>query len=555
MQDLPMLPFGVSDFTKIISNNLLYVDKTDLVYKLASQFAPIVLSRPRRFEKSLLVSTFDALFSGQKDLFKGLKIYDLWQDNNKYKVLRLDFSDTSASTYEVFVNKFNQKLEKNFKDLGIKVSKPQTNLPEDYFYSFLCECEDCEVVLLIDEYDAPLTELMNDESEFEKVRERLSNFYKCVKSNEDKIRFVFLTGITRYSQTSIFSAFNNLMDISTSPDYGAIVGYTNEELEHYFKDYLTEAAKKLNLSVDSLKNKLKLHYDGYCFEDTASIHVYNTWSIISFFGNFSEGYTFKPYWSNSGGFSTLVVNYLKDQTHFDNFKEFSLLPLNQLNPKNGASVELDFDSLTRASNPKDMDSRVLMYQAGYLTIKKTQGNIAVFGIPNLEVSKFLSKLFVSSLFSSTLTDKKKYEQSVTQALMLEACSTHSLDAFVKIFETILNSTSYGSKFFEDENTLRDLIYLIFVDKGLNCSVEKYHAKGRCDLCIETDEDRFVFEFKISRDDSGADEKLNEALQQIEDKAYGKILPPKNLYRFTVVFSKDQKAVIKSKSLEPILLNS
>ena len=224
-------------------------------------------------------------------------------------------------------------MKKNFKDLGIKVSKPQTNLPEDYFYSFLCECEDCEVVLLIDEYDAPLTELMNDESEFEKVRERLSNFYKCVKSNEDKIRFVFLTGITRYSQTSIFSAFNNLMDISTSPDYGAIVGYTNEELEHYFKDYLTEAAKKLNLSVDSLKNKLKLHYDGYCFEDTASIHVYNTWSIISFFGNFSEGYTFKPYWSNSGGFSTLVVNYLKDQTHFDNFKEFSLLPLNQLNPK------------------------------------------------------------------------------------------------------------------------------------------------------------------------------------------------------------------------------
>lgn len=446
MQDLPMLPFGVSDFTKIISNNLLYVDKTDLVYKLASQFAPIVLSRPRRFGKSLLVSTFDALFSGQKDLFKGLKIYDLWQDDNKYKVLRLDFSDTSASTYEVFVNKFNQKLEKNFKDLGIKVSKPQTNLPEDYFYSFLCECEDCEVVLLIDEYDAPLTELMNNKSEFEKVRGCLSNFYTKVKSQDDKIRFLFLTGITRYSQASIFSAFNNLMDISTSPDYGAIVGYTNEELEHYFKDYLTEAAKKLNLSVDSLKNKLKLHYDGYCFEDTASIHVYNTWSIISFFGNFSEGYTFKPYWSNSGGFSTLVVNYLKDQTHFDNFKEFSLLPLNQLNPKNGASVELDFDSLTRASNPKDMDSRVLMYQAGYLTIKQSHDNMAVFGVPNLEVSKFLSKLFVSSLFSSTLTDKKTYEQSVTQALMLEACSTHSLDAFVKIFETILNSTSYGSKF-------------------------------------------------------------------------------------------------------------
>ena len=282
MQDLQKLPFGVATFSKIIKNNLLYVDKTDLVYKLARQFAPIVLSRPRRFGKSLLVSTFEALFNGQKELFKGLKIYDLWQDDNKYKVLRLDFSDTSASTYEVFVNKFNQKLEKNFKDLGIKVSKPQTNLPEDYFYSFLCECEDCEVVLLIDEYDAPLTELMNDESEFEKVRERLSNFYKCVKSNEDKIRFVFLTGITRYSQTSIFSAFNNLMDISTSPDYGAIVGYTNEELEHYFKDYLTEAAKKLNLSVDSLKNKLKLHYDGYCFEDTASIHVsdYSPWQAM-----------------------------------------------------------------------------------------------------------------------------------------------------------------------------------------------------------------------------------------------------------------------------------
>ena len=112
MQDLPILPYGVSNFSKIIKNHLLYVDKTDLVYKLARQFAPIVLSRPRRFGKSLLVSTFEALFNGQKELFKGLKIYDLWQDDNKYKVLRLDFSDTSASTYEVFVNKFNQKLEK-----------------------------------------------------------------------------------------------------------------------------------------------------------------------------------------------------------------------------------------------------------------------------------------------------------------------------------------------------------------------------------------------------------------------------------------------------------
>ena len=199
MQDLPMLPFGVSDFTKIISNNLLYVDKTDLVYKLASQFAPIVLSRPRRFGKSLLVSTFEALFNGQKELFKGLKIYDLWQDDNKYKVIRLDFSNISATTYEEFVNKFNHKLEISFKELGIEVSKPQTNLPEDYFYSFLCECEDCEVVLLIDEYDAPLTELMNNKSEFEKVRGCLSNFYTKVKSQDDKIRFLFLTGITRYS--------------------------------------------------------------------------------------------------------------------------------------------------------------------------------------------------------------------------------------------------------------------------------------------------------------------------------------------------------------------
>ena len=316
MQDLQKLPFGVATFSKIIKNNLLYVDKTDLVYKLASQFAPIFLSRPRRFGKSLLVSTFEALFSGQKELFKGLKIYDLWQDNNKYKVLRLDFSETKADTYELFVYRFNEILKTAFEKLGIDVTEPQSKLPEDYFYNFINKCDDCEVVLLIDEYDASLTHLMNNESEFEKVRGCLSNFYTKVKSQDDKIRFVFLTGITRYSQTSIFSVFNNLMDISTNKDYGEIVVFTNEEVELYFKDYLTETAKKLNLSVDCLKNKLKQHYDGYCFEDTASIHVYNTWSIISFFANLSKGYTFKPYWSNSGGFSTLVVNFLKDQTHF-----------------------------------------------------------------------------------------------------------------------------------------------------------------------------------------------------------------------------------------------
>lgn len=281
MQDLPMLPFGVSDFTKIISNNLLYVDKTDLVYKLASQFAPIVLSRPRRFGKSLLVSTFEALFNGQKELFKGLKIYDLWQDDNKYKVLRLDFSETIANTYEQFVENFNQILKSNFDKLGIEVSKPRTNLPEDYFCNFINNCNECEVVLLIDNYDAPYKGFLEQQLEFQKVEYTISSFFRLVKSHDAQIRFVFLTGCLDLDTTFEFLDYNCLMDISSNDAYRSILGITDEELNLYFKDYLIEASKKLNTNVDNLKQQLKIECEQKSFGDT-KLFVYSPVSILNF---------------------------------------------------------------------------------------------------------------------------------------------------------------------------------------------------------------------------------------------------------------------------------
>ena len=409
--DLSRLPNSVKDFEKLITEGRIYVDKTDLIYSLAiNNSQPIFLSRPRRFGKSLLVSTFECLFKQKQELFKGLKIENLWKDQNTYKVLHLDFSSMATSSLEAFLKAFNNALDVFIHENNVELIRDPDNIPSEKFNSICDVLEKNNLVLLIDEYDSPLTSFMDDDKKFEAVRNILSDFYKAVKANSEKLRFLFITGVTRYSNTSIFSAFNDLYDISLNSNYGSLLGYTDTEIDTYFGDYLKEFALQLNTSYEDVKTNLKENYDGYCFEETASVHVYNTWSVISFINGFNkDSLPYKPYWSTSGAYSSLVMNFIKDISNLNQVKQHSFNLLQNLNSLDNGIV-LRFEQLNKASNPIKMDPRVLMYQAGYLTIKESLPGGAKFGIPNLELQKYLYTNFYENELQPLLPEDSSLQQ-------------------------------------------------------------------------------------------------------------------------------------------------
>ncbi|WP_281756911.1 AAA family ATPase, partial [Succinatimonas hippei] len=306
MPDLTKLPLSVTSFSDFAANALIYVDKTDLVADLARFRNPFFLSRPRRFGKSTLVSTFHELFANGLDKFQGLKIVtdNLWSDK-AYKVIHIDFSQIKENTAaRPFETKFYLLLQSAFKAAGFTIAEDKDVIAA--FADTIGTEDNGTLVLLIDEYDAPLTAVMGDKKEFEERRALFSEFFSTIKAYSGKFRFIFITGVTRYSNTSIFSAFNNIEDISFDPSYGALVGYTQEELEYYFKDYLENAAKALNRKEKTCKytyefilDELKNNYDGYSFDEDNEWHVYNPWSILNFLKNPQRG--FKPYWLDTGG--------------------------------------------------------------------------------------------------------------------------------------------------------------------------------------------------------------------------------------------------------------
>ena len=483
------LPIGIQTFEKIRSEGYLYVDKTDLVWRLASISVPYFLSRPRRFGKSLLISTFEAYFEGKKDLFKGLAIEQLEEKWEKYPVLHLDLNARKYERPEDLIAMLNQYLEKWEARFG---DEKKDRAPEERFEYVIQRAYEQTgkgVVVLVDEYDKPLLQAIHNEELLEAYRMTLKAFYGVLKSADKYLRFAFLTGVTKFSQVSVFSDLNQLNDISLDYDYGTLCGITHEELVQTFSPELETLAKANDLSKDEAIEQMTRQYDGYHFHPNAE-GVYNPFSVLNAFYKREFG----NYWFQTGTPTFLVKSLLKADYDLRTLMDGVEAPATNFS-----------EYRAEANNPIP-----LIYQSGYLTIKDydRRFNIYTLGFPNEEVRYGFLNFLVP--FYTPITDDKK---SFYIGKFIQELETGKIEAFMQRFEAFFADFPYELND-QTERHYQVVIYLIFKLMGQFTQAEVRSAKGRADAVVQTPDYVYIFEFKLN----GTAE---EALQQISDRGYDK----------------------------------
>ncbi len=539
MEFTKQLP-DTTDFGELIDNNCIYVDKTAIINQFASKKGPFFISRPRRFGKSTLINTLHELFAHGLEKFKGLKIEPLWKDKT-YKVLHLDFSVFKETpSIGSFNNDFMDSLRFSLERAGIEPTKEKVDFPAKLLEKSIENEDERAVVLLVDEYDAPLTAVLNDSNEFEDRRKILSNFYFTVKSFQVKFRFIFITGVTYYSHTSIFSAFNHLTDLTLDSDYGALLGYTSDELESYFSEYIDNAVETLNRKFpterythEKVVEELKRNYDGYSFDEDCMHHVYNPWSILNFLKSPHRG--FIPYWVSSGGSTpTFLVNYLKQGLKKYNSNELqSLLGID-------STVNKDTDSLYPSiENISNIDLFAILYQAGYFCIKSAFDGYFKVGIPNLEVKKAYSNLVLNQLTKSQ-DSKLRFIEPFKEVL-----ASGNLDKIKELFNTLINEFSYETVKKFNEACFRDVLKLAMLTFNVSASTEVMGSCGRADITAEAGKYLYVFELKVTDNSKDIDTKLTEAKDQIIKNKYARRLTDKTVVPVALVLENNSKSRDKS----------
>ena len=497
-------PIGIQTFDKIRQGGYLYIDKTKYIYEITHPGQYVFLSRPRRFGKSLLTSTFDSYFRGRKDLFKGLAIEKLEKDWTEYPVLHFDLSDIKKGTVEDFGENVNSSLASMEGEFGIAKTSdnPGTRLKDlvERIYNKTGK----QGVLLFDEYDAPLLTVLHDPERLETMRTELQSFYSPIKKLDPYLRFVFITGITKFSQLSIFSQLNNLNNISMLPQYAAMCGITIKELEDNFQEGIAVLAEKYHYSHKQVIDKLLYHYDGYHFAEDSE-GVLNPFSLLSAMNNRK----FNNYWFSTGT-PTFLVNMMRkfhtDLTEIDGSK----------------AMQEDFDAPTENMH----NVLPLFYQSGYLTIKdyNPRSGMYTLGYPNEEVKVGLMRILIPFYVQSDPVPASNACWDISEALM-----DGDIDKALAAARCYFASIPY------QENTLKDaptteghftaMLYVMFSFLNRYVYSQVRNAKGRLDILIKTDTTIYVMELKLDGD-------LNKALKQINEKDY------------TIPYQTDGRKVVK-----------
>ena len=505
-----LYPIGIQSFPEIRQGGYAYVDKTAAIYKLASTGKYYFLSRPRRFGKSLLVSTMEAYFSGKKDLFKGLAIESLEKDWTEYPVLHFDFSGKSYSKQDSLSDILNIHLDQMEKQYEVDVVSEACDSRLKGIIEAAYKKTGRKAVILIDEYDKPIVDNLTRPELRESFRETLEGFYGTLKTKDDFIRFGFLTGVTKIGKMSVFSGLNNLNDISMDECYSDICGISETELREYFDESVQSLALEYGITKDECYGRLARMYDGYHFCENA-IGVYNPFSLLNTFNKMKFG----EYWFETGT-PSFLVQYLKDGN-------YNLANMSRANVSKSRLTGINY------ANPEPI---ALMYQSGYLTIKNYDQEFQTYCLdyPNKEVETgFLESL--SQLFTPSLN-----EGCFSVSRFVIALRNGDTEEFMNLFTAFLSDNSYQIQG-ELELYFQNTMSIMFKMMGLYVKTEYNTSNGRIDIVIETD--KFVYIIELKRDQSPED-----ALQQIEAKGYAKpfLASGKQIIKLGINFSSATRTV-------------
>ena len=515
-------PIGIQSFEQIITDGYVYVDKTDLIYSLVKEGKIYFLSRPRRFGKSLLVSTLENYFLGRKELFKGLKIDGLEKEWLEYPVFYVDFSQNNFVTegiLEAKIEEYISQWEKIYgrSDIALTTSGRFLHVLRKAHQHHGRRC-----VVLVDEYDKPILDALSAEFDFSdkkevslEVRNRnvLKDFYSVFKAADADLQFVLLTGVTKFSQVSVFSGFNQPKDISMDERYDTLCGITQEELERYFAVPIAELARKYNQTEDGMRESLKQHYDGYHFSP-ALVDVYNPFSLLNVF----DSKWMRDYWFSTGT-PTYLVRLLSHAGE----------GLDELTGRYYDPAEfIDYKATVEKPLP-------MIYQSGYLTIKDYDPDFGTFllDFPNAEVKKGFVILAAADYLS---TDTVKIRSALNA--MVTALRKGDTESFRELMASFLSSIPYSMRRKTDERERERYFHYTFylilrLISVYTVYTERETSQGRVDCVVETDKHVYVFEFKL-------DGRAEDALRQIEERGYA--LPyasdSRKVYKIGVNFSSE-----------------
>ncbi|MCQ2253234.1 MAG: ATP-binding protein [Bacteroidales bacterium] len=504
---------GTQTFEKLITENRVYVDKTELIYNLV-QYSCVFLSRPRRFGKSLLCSTLKSYFEGRKDLFAGLAMEKLETEWVEYPVIHLDFSDDKSGNYANMNKTISDMLEVYEK----KYDAPEVEEKTFYNIRFRNIVESAyektgkKVVIIIDEYDSLMLNVIDNDEKQNDVRTTMNNLFSPIKKLDPKLRFVFITGITKFSQMSIFSALNNLYDVSLNPEYEGICGITKEEMTTALKEDLETFATKNKITYEQAVKRFKERYDGYHFS-TAKQDIFNPYSVFNAF----DSNELKNFWFDTGTPTSLIKLINKFDIEMPEISHIRCRASDFSQP-----VE------------KVTDLTPFLFQSGYLSIKdyNPRREMFILGFPNKEVK---------SSFAESL-NKYHYRISIKDTnYLLEAYQDledfGDIAGFMKYLEIYFRKFPF-SLINKNEKHYHSVLYTILSSYGADVVANPESAKGRADLLLRFDDVNYVFELKL-------DGKTRAALDQIDDKDYIAVAmePGKKIVKLAINFSASDRCIL------------
>ncbi len=517
-EKLLTLPIGIQSFDILREEGYLYVDKTAKLLELVKTSGRCFLSRPRRFGKSLTLSTLDAMFSGKVELFKGLVAEEWVAEQSKHpaSVLRFDMSMVDTSSAESLDMTLREIVERTALFSGIELqAKSLTGELTELIIRF--HQAKGYVVILIDEYDKPMLDNIGDLEKTDAVRQVLRSFYTVLKGCDEYLRFVMLTGISKFSKTGVFSAMNNLNDISMDTQYGAIVGYTQRELEENFADWIDDAARRMNLERVELLKRMKDYYDGFCFDGKAKL--YNPFSVMQCLvkGDIAN------YWYTSGS-SSFIVTYMKEHGIQD--------------PEEYSHIEVPED-FADAHEIESSTPESFLYQSGYLTIEEKREDTLILDYPNCEVRKSLVRMYLDTVYHV-----KNYITLGTK--LWQALSEGNIEEAVRLFNIALAGIPSVDFANQGELFYRSLFLMLLRGASITANGEVPTHLGRSDALIQFPKRVVVLEFKFAKGGTGIKRLRQEGQKQIEEKGYVKPYDAENRAVTTAVI------VINGKKREAVL---